>query len=1152
MSDWDDGLPDWLPDDDDESEDDEWLPFADDSEAAGDVELSWLSGAEPLPGDVEAAEGADEGELDWLAGSFPEAEPPPVEEEDLDWLTGSNFDAAPAGDRPGASIDEEAPDDMDLPWLAEDAGFEPLPVSEPADIDEDTGLPWLSASADEEEAGEILEPDAPAGASEGEDLDLPWAGETGDSGAAEEVEIPDWLTGGDLSAGAGAPPEESEFEDTGDFFAAGADEEGFPAWLGEEEDAAGADEDSLAPDDDTPSWLERPAETPGEEVGAGDEFNFRAGADADGYEFDLAVEEPDGEAAYDEEFDFREAPTFEDGGEEFGFKFGAAFEGYSEEAAPASQEPVDLDFEALDAELGVDTSWGASPRRGAAPEDDLVVPDWFEAVDQHADAGATGEAPPAAAEPQFAPGWFMGLEEQDEAQVPEWLRGTDLSDTGDLVGGTGDLERLLLEDEEPVPAAPPPGAPLPPTSDLPTPDWFGGVEADQAAIPDWFKAADAAGTGELDFEAMFVAEEPPADLPSPDWDFGAAAGPPAEELPEPDWMSDFGASAPPPAEAAGLPEPDWMSDFGAPAPPPAEAAGLPEPDWMDSFGEAPAAPDMTGDAMPDLDWMGGPDEMPAAPDITGGAMPDLDWMGGPDAASAAPAEDDLAAPSWMDIAGAGILGDESTPTAAPARPAADDGMPDWMRMDGIEAFDEVALPGVAEEAEEEVDKLEVETGLAPDELPAWLIEAWHAQSQRLREWGITEPVGALPPAPRWIESVDPFKLKLEFDPRELARLDRAGPLQGFRATLVAEPAISTTVGEPVLVTNLMMTDQDRRQAQALGEMTAAFIQELEDAAEITPEAVEEGEAGAEAEAQPAKKRKARAVRRPRPVGRVLFSLLMLAAVIAPFFLPADLLPAAPARIPAAVSDVSALVERLNPGELVLVAFEYGGAAAPELDPAAQAVLGHVTARGARIVTLSTNPAGSLIGHRVVADLTQDSNTSPVDLGYLAGFLGGLRDLVARDADRSAPPPARFAVDYQGKPTSLNVKSVRERFKLIVVLSNEYDALRAWLEQVNTVTARGGGPLGAPVPMVAVVGAGVEPAAAAYFESGQLKGYVTGYAGTVAYAQARGAPASTVFPKAGQHANSIAAALVLAAAVILLGGVGNAIRALARRGRRSAG
>src|SRR5690606_11432987 len=143
-----------------------------------------------------------------------------------------------------------------------------------------------------------------------------------------------------------------------------------------------------------------------------------------------------------------------------------------------------------------------------------------------------------------------------------------------------------------------------------------------------------------------------------------------------------------------------------------------------------------------------------------------------------------------------------------------------------------------------------------------------------------------------------------------------------------------------------------------------------------------------------------------------------------------------------------------------------------------------------IVLLTTNPVGALIGNRLVADVTQGGG-EVVNLGYLAGYLGGLRSLVARDENPQAAAPLRFGFDYRGEASGLDVDTLRESFRLIVVLPGQLDALRAWVEQVDSVTGREGLP-GQPVPMVAVVGAGSEPVAAAYYESGQLEGYVTGY------------------------------------------------------------
>lgn len=744
------------------------------------------------------------------------------------------------------------------------------------------------------------------------------------------------------------------------------------------------------------------------------------------------------------------------------------------------------------------------------------------------------------------------LNDSDE-DIPDWLRGEDESSQGEPPAEVS-LPDWLAEMGAPVSPAEPaeaipdwlsggaaPAAEEPaPTVDLP--DWFAGASSPEAPAeepaPDWLASLgeeaqpeEQEAAPELDWLSALSAEEPAA-APEP------PAIAPAEE-PAPDWLAGLGEAAQP-EEPAAAPEPDWMSAFGAPAQPaapPEEAV----PDWFAGV-EAPGAPPVIEAAAPAEeaapDWMG-VIETPAA--ATEGAEPD--WATGFDLPL--PAAEEIAEPDWLGDFGAPGAAAEETPLP---EPALEDEMPDWlvgMQPENLAILGEAAREAEGDEAEAAVEEIAEETvvegeALAPGELPSWIEAA--RPSGRLDRWGIKVPPESEVPA--WAEALSPFVRELPLRPDE-AREESAGPLAGLKGALLAEP-IMAIPGKPESISQLVVTELDTRQARLLESIVGELYEEAETES-LSPEEVAQwaGAAGRPKE----KPRPARARQRVRfsPM-RLLLSAVLLVALIVPFFLPGGASEAV--STPPAVIDAMAQVEQVAAGDLVLVAFEYGAAEAAELSPGAQAIVEHLADRGARIVTLTTNPIGAIIGHGLVADAVEGTGAQSVDLGYLAGFLGGLRALVAHDADAKNPPPPQFALDYRGEATGLSVSSLRESFRLIVVLPGQYDALRAWLEQVNSVTGREDAALpGRAVPMVAVVGAGVEPVAAAYAESGQLKGYVAGYSGALAYAQARGGAA--LFTKPEARRVSVTAGVIVAAALIALGNLGYALRGLNRR-RRAGG
>ncbi len=961
--------------------------------------------------------------------------------------------------------------------------------------------------------------------------------------APEAEPLPDWLTGAELAESTPSPPETPTAE--------------IPDWLAE---PAAPAERPEASEEGAPGWpfaevsVTAEAEVPDRLTGA---------EPATPPETLETVEEPIPDWLLEEPSPAAEAPS-----------------------AP----PPPTSF----------AEWQAQQEPAPVDEFAEMVPDWFETVEQQ-----TPEPVDLPGTSDLAPAWFMGLEEQKEEEAPDWFHQVDLSKGADVLGDTGSLADKLLGGappapaEEPVPdwfqgvempaeaeaAAPEPGgmadlsalaepteAPIAEASaEEAAPDWaadLGAPAIPEAGVaepePDWMDVVSAPTEAETEPaapEADWMAEPgalaepteaPVEEAAAPDW--MAVVGAPVEAeaepaAPEPDWMVDLGARAEP-AEAPAVEEaaPDWMAVVSEPVETEAEPAA-PEPDWMADLGalaepaEAPveeaAAPDWMAvvsapveaeaePAAPEPDWMADLGA-PAAPEAEV-AAPQPDWMAdfGALSATTEPAAE-VTAPDWMAELGAPAATEAAEAEAdwaldfgAPMpEPALEEEMPEW-----LEGMRPQGLQGVGEAAAEE-------EAIAPAELPGWL-EAVRP-SDRFERWGITVPPESQ--VPGWAETLSPFASEEALSAGDMSREEGAGPLAGLKGVLLAEPMMSVP-GAPELTTGLVVTEKDMQQARLLASLTRDLLAGVE-------EAGEEGKAAAPAVSR----------RRVRvPLARLAISLLLAVALIAPFFVLTDQQAAQNQVItpPQPVFDTILKIESLRPDDKVLVAFEYGAAEAAEMEPGARAVLKHLADRGTRIVTLTTNPVGAIIGHRLVDDVTKEKNINPVDLGYLSGFFSGLRGLVARDADLQADPPARFGFDFRGEQSDLGVTTLRESFKLIVVLPGQYEALRAWLEQVDSVTGREDPAMpGQPVPMVAVVGAGIEPMAAAYRDSGQLEGYVAGYSGALAYAQQREGVGNEPFAEAAARRTSVTAGVAVAALVIVLGNVGYLLRGTLgrRRSRR---
>jgi hypothetical protein len=108
-----------------------------------------------------------------------------------------------------------------------------------------------------------------------------------------------------------------------------------------------------------------------------------------------------------------------------------------------------------------------------------------------------------------------------------------------------------------------------------------------------------------------------------------------------------------------------------------------------------------------------------------------------------------------------------------------------------------------------------------------------------------------------------------------------------------------------------------------------------------------------------------------------------------------------------------------------------------------------------------------------------------------------------------------------------VKKISD-YKLVVVLTDNTDSARAWIEQVEPL-------LDETTPLLVASSAQVEPMLRPYYENSprQIDGFVAGLSGGVAYESLTGLP-----PRAGWSWDSMGAGILVAAILILAGGIIN--------------
>jgi hypothetical protein len=328
-------------------------------------------------------------------------------------------------------------------------------------------------------------------------------------------------------------------------------------------------------------------------------------------------------------------------------------------------------------------------------------------------------------------------------------------------------------------------------------------------------------------------------------------------------------------------------------------------------------------------------------------------------------------------------------------------------------------------------------------------------------------------------ALKPSELREEGEDESLADAieepgDVTGLLGGLQGTLpvemlIAQPRAVTEVEEPAALVS--DSPQARMFAEVVGQPPTAAPKE------IVPEST----------------------RVLAQVPRWIIYIVLIVAVTIPILLGKPLLPHSIESTPAE-KELYTAIEELASGAPVLVAFDYDPTTSGEMDVVAQALVGQLMDRGAKVVTMSLLPAGPATAQSLVDKLATERPDYDADsygqryanLGYLPGQAAAIR-LVGLSLE------AAFPHDYYGTPVSellvMQGLNSTEEFELIVELAATQDSLRWWVEQTGPPYE---------ISLGAGVSASVAPLARPYYETEQkqLVGIVAGVPGAASYESLR--------------------------------------------------
>lgn len=582
-----------------------------------------------------------------------------------------------------------------------------------------------------------------------------------------------------------------------------------------------------------------------------------------------------------------------------------------------------------------------------------------------------------------------------------------------------------------------PAASPPASPPAPPPGPEGGEE-----LPDWLRGLRGEESG------------PEAEMPS--W---LSEPQPAEEAELPDWLADLKA-----AGKAGEEQPasESVSETAAPpepeAPSPVLGAGE-EPDWLTN---------LLGETRPEEQ------PTPLTPDwLAQGAQAEPETQPAQEPSAALP--EDFS--EWL-----------ASPVEKPAEaaeppagePLEEHETPDWLKRLDVESSGKPSgrVPAFIFDEEEGETAAQPEAEKAAEDqflstLPDWVsqVSAETSEAEEPEE-------GNLAPAqlPGWLEAMRPVGAAVPTGPFEdltSARVESAGPLAGLKGVLTAETDTMRPHKPAAFSIKLQVTDEQRARVALLEELLAAE--------------------------QKSKPLPAQPILTPQYIFRLLIALALILPILGVVITAGQSIPLpAPGSLPG-VLDMRLKIEALPANAPVLVAFDYEPGFSGEMDAAASAVIAHLARKGAYLALVSTSPTGPALAERFMANLSSLSpSVSYTNLGFIPGGAMGLLSLA--QAPRQVLPYSLDGVDVWTNSPLEGVTALGD-FRLLLVLTDDPDTARAWIEQVGgALKAKG-------TPLAMVTSAQAEPLVRPYYQGlpRQLDGLVSGIAGGAAYENAMGSP-----------------------------------------------
>jgi len=252
----------------------------------------------------------------------------------------------------------------------------------------------------------------------------------------------------------------------------------------------------------------------------------------------------------------------------------------------------------------------------------------------------------------------------------------------------------------------------------------------------------------------------------------------------------------------------------------------------------------------------------------------------------------------------------------------------------------------------------------------------------------------------------------------------------------------------------------------------------------------------------------------------------------------------PVGVPGEFTGAQQAAQNVPEGAAVLVAMDYHPARAGEMEAAAAPMFDQMLVlRHPRLTFISTHETGAVLAERFIAGTLKERGyqygNQYLNLGYLPGGVMGIRAFTLN-------PPQAMPIDIflnlaWATPPLQGVSSLSQ-FAALIVITDNADTARAWIEQSMSVHQAAG------LPLIVVSSAQAAPMILPYYNSGQVSGIVNGlYGGAIFEQNNAGRPGT-----ARNYWDAYSLGMLLAAGWMLGGGLWSAAismreRAVAREG-----